>query len=215
MENNTVMFELSVHDPPEVRDEVLDGCRFAAATDMDILVLRHGDHFFGSRSQIHIWLTWHDYRNAPLMILLCYMLVGHPDWRAAEIHINAAVPEQEAAEEVARLEEMIATGRIPISRRNLTLFPTDPEAGFVKGTLPQAAGSMAGFMLGGGGTALGAGVMGAATQMGGAYEEMRRAGVDDDTATLVTVLTANGLLGATCLASAIIALAFSTRSGVR
>jgi amino acid transporter len=130
MENNTVMFGLSVHDPPEVGEEVLDGCRLAAATDMDILVLRHGDHFFGGRAEIHIWLTWHDYRNAPLMIMLCYMLVGNPEWSTAEIHINAAVPEEQAAEEVERLEEMIATGRIPISRRNLSVFPTDPEADF-------------------------------------------------------------------------------------
>jgi amino acid transporter len=130
MENNTAMFELSVHDPPEVLAEVMDGCTMATATEMDMLVLRHGDHFFSNRKRIDIWLTWHDYGNAPLMILLCYMLVGHPDWRAAEIRILAAVPEELAAEDTARLEEMVATGRIPISPRNLTVFPTDAQANF-------------------------------------------------------------------------------------
>ncbi len=130
MDNNTVLFEFSTHDPPEVAEEVHDGCQLAAATDMDILVLRHGDQFFGSHSTVHIWLTWHDYDNAPLMILLCYILLGHPDWQRAEIRIFAAVPEEEAAEETRRLEEMVASGRIPVSPRNLVILPTDAQADF-------------------------------------------------------------------------------------
>ncbi len=78
MENNVVLFEFSKHDPPEVLQEVYDGSLFAAATEMDILVLRHSDVFFGNRDRIHIWLTWHDYKNASLMILLAYILLGHP-----------------------------------------------------------------------------------------------------------------------------------------
>jgi amino acid transporter len=130
MDNNTVMFEFSSHDPDEVAEEVVDGCRLAAATDMDMLVLRHGDQFFGSRSEVHVWLTWHDFENAPLMILLCYILLGHPEWQKAEIKIFAAVPEQQAADETRRLEQMVATGRIPVSPRNLVMLPTDAEGSF-------------------------------------------------------------------------------------
>ena len=130
MDNNTVMFEFSIHDSQKVAGEVHDECLLAAATDMDLLVLRHGDQFFGSREQVDIWLTWHDYENAPLMILLCYILVGHTAWHRAEIRIFAAVPEAEAAEETARLEEMVATGRIPVSARNLVILPTDADASF-------------------------------------------------------------------------------------
>lgn len=132
MDNNTVMFEFSTHDPEEVASEVFADCLLAAATDMDLLVLRHGDHFFGGRAQVDIWLTWHDYDNAPLMILLCYILVGHPSWHHAEIRIFAAVPEDQAAEETARLEEMVATGRIPVSARNLIILPTDADASFTE-----------------------------------------------------------------------------------
>ena len=132
MENNTTMFEFSRHDPPDVLAEVLDGCSLASAIDMDVLILRHGDHFFGNRARIDIWLTWHDYDNAGLMILLSYMLVGHPDWRAAEIRILAAIPEQHAAEETARLEQLVDEGRIPVSPRNLTIFPTDAHADFAE-----------------------------------------------------------------------------------
>lgn len=130
MDNNTVMFEFSRHDSAEAIEEVSAGCRLAAATDMDMLVLRHGDQFFGSRSNLHVWLTWHDYDNAPLMILLCYILLGHPAWQHAEITIFAAVPEQDAADETNRLGEMVAEGRIPVSPRNLVILPTDASAKF-------------------------------------------------------------------------------------
>lgn len=130
MENNTVLFEFSPLDQPQVLDEVHQGCLDAAATEMDILVLRHSSLFFGSRDRIHIWLTWHDYKNASLMILLAYILVGHPDWKHAEIEILVAAPEERAAGEEARIEEIIATGRIPVSPRNVRVFPTDSGADF-------------------------------------------------------------------------------------
>lgn len=130
MENNAVLFEFSRHDPPEVLDEVYDGCIHAAATEMDIMVLRHSSLFFGNRDRIHIWLTWHDYKNASLMILLAYMLVGHPDWKDAEIEILVAAPEERAAGEEAKIEQTLATGRIPVSPRNVRIFPTDAKVDF-------------------------------------------------------------------------------------
>jgi hypothetical protein len=104
----------------------------ASATRVNSPVLRHGEHFFGSRAAIHVWLTWHDEENASLMILLAYILVGHPDWRKAEIRIFAAFPHSEAAERRARLDEMITTGRLPISRKNLQVIPTDDRVDFTR-----------------------------------------------------------------------------------
>ena len=130
MENNMVLFEFSRHDPPEVLKEVHDGSLFAAATEMDIMVLRHSDVYFGNRERIHIWLTWHDYKNASLMILLAYILIGHPDWSDAEIEILVAAPEERAAGEEAKIEETLATGRIPVSSRNVRIFPTDANVDF-------------------------------------------------------------------------------------
>jgi len=130
MENNAVLFEFSNQDPQEVLGEVHEGCIDAAATEMDIMVLRHSSVFFGNRDRIHIWLTWHDYKNASLMILLAYMLVGHPDWKSAEIEILVAAPEERAAGEEAKIEETLATGRIPVSPRNVRVFPTDANVDF-------------------------------------------------------------------------------------
>jgi amino acid transporter len=130
MENNTILFEFSRHDPPEVVEEVLRGCALASAPRMNRLVLRHGDHFFGNRKSIHLWLTWHDYRNANLMILLSYVLLGHPDWEGAEISIKAAFPYNEVSERTAHLNQMISEGRLPIASKNLQVIPTDDRVDY-------------------------------------------------------------------------------------
>jgi amino acid transporter len=130
MENNTILFEFSTHDPNEVHEEVMDGCLLASAPRMNRLVLRHSDHFFGNRKNVHVWLTWNDYRNANLMVLLAYILLGHPDWQGAEIHIFAAFPYDQVEEETARLNTMISEGRLPIAAQNLEIIPTDDRVDF-------------------------------------------------------------------------------------
>jgi len=130
MENNTILFEFSTHDEDVVLEEVEDGCKMAVATQMNCLVLRHGDHFFGNKSDIHIWLTWHDYRNANLMILLSYILLGHPDWEDARIAIYAALPHGQAEQETRRLGDLISAGRLPITQRRVQIIPTDEKVDF-------------------------------------------------------------------------------------
>jgi amino acid transporter len=130
MENNTILFEFSIHDEPFVLQEAVDGAFMAGATRMNSLVLRHGEHFFGQRRTLHIWLTWHDYQNASLMILLSYILMGHPDWRDAEIRIFAAFPQSQVQEQRKRLFELITSGRLPISEKNLRIIPTDDRVDF-------------------------------------------------------------------------------------
>jgi amino acid transporter len=124
VENNGILFEFSTHDAPDVLAEVRDGCTTAMAARINCLVLRHGEHFFGAKSQLHIWLTWHDYQNANLMILLTYILLGTKDWEDGEIRIFAAFPKDEVREQRERLNDMIASGRLPISGKNLRIIPT-------------------------------------------------------------------------------------------
>ncbi len=129
-ENNCMLTEFTSDDPPEVLEEVEDACLLASAARVSSLVLRHGDRFFGQRSTIHVWLTWHDVGNANLMILLSYILLGHKDWKRGEIRIFAAAPHEDAQEERARLNEMITSGRMPVSKHNVRVIPTDENTDF-------------------------------------------------------------------------------------
>ena len=130
MDNNTILFEFGVHDPVSVLEEVVAGLKMAGSTRMNRLVIRHGENFYGSRRSIHVWLTWHDARNANLMILLTYILLGHRDWQGAEVSIFAAYPRGEDRERTAELHDMIAEGRLLISEKNLLVIPTSDGIDF-------------------------------------------------------------------------------------
>jgi len=129
-ENNCMVTEFTIDDPQEILDEVEEACLLASAARVSSLVLRHGDRFFGQRSTIHVWLTWHDHGNANLMILLSYILLGHRDWKDGEIKIFAAAPHAEAKEEREKLNEMITSGRLPVAKHNVRVIPTDEDTDF-------------------------------------------------------------------------------------
>jgi hypothetical protein len=96
----------------------------AGVPRMNRLVLRHGENFFGTRKSIHVWLTWHDARNANLMILLSYILLGHRDWHGAEVSLFAAYPHREVKERAEEIHGMISEGRLLISEKNVLVIPT-------------------------------------------------------------------------------------------
>ena len=57
-----------------------------------------------------------------LMILMGYVIMGHPEWRKAEIKISAVFPESEINQVESDLLERIKLGRLPISPHNLELI---------------------------------------------------------------------------------------------
>jgi pentose-5-phosphate-3-epimerase len=59
------------------------------------------------------------------MILLTYIILGHPDWHGAEVSIFAAFPRAETQERTEELNEMIAEGRLLISEKNVLVIATD------------------------------------------------------------------------------------------
>lgn len=139
MENNTLLFEFTAGDEPGHLAEIAEGCQLAATSDMNSLVLRHGAHFFGNRAEIHVYLTWNDHSNANLMILLSFILAGHPAWQRAEIHVFAAFPMSEVEEQTRQLNAMIAAGRLPISEKNVVIIGTDDREDYVRLVEEQSA----------------------------------------------------------------------------
>jgi amino acid transporter len=129
LDNNSFLFEFREGDDNSLRD-IVEGSSFAAVTGFNICVLRSSDRHFGYNSIIHIWLTHGDYRNANLMILLAYIIIGHPDWKNAEIKLHVAFNQYELEEGVKRLNEMIALGRIPISPSNVQKVPLGANVEF-------------------------------------------------------------------------------------
>jgi len=121
-ENNVIMFEFSKANP-EGLENIVANFQLVRATDFDAIVLGSSDRNFGYHREIHIWITSNDYENATLMILLGYIILGHPEWSNADIKIFAIYPEDELAEQRQNLMELINSGRLPISPANIELIP--------------------------------------------------------------------------------------------
>jgi len=80
-----------------------------------------------------------------LMFQMAYILFGHPDWDEAEIRIFAAFPREEVEEQRARLLDLIATGRLAISEKNLRVIATDDRTNFER--LVEAVSSNADLVI--------------------------------------------------------------------
>ncbi|MFT4663186.1 MAG: amino acid transporter [Polaribacter sp.] len=117
-ENNLMLFEFSKNNPEQLND-IVDNFKLIKSVDFDVLLLGSSDRGFGLKKSIDIWLTAADFKNANLMILLSYVILGHKDWKSAEIKIFAVYPEQSIEEERRRLLELIDNGQLPISSKNI------------------------------------------------------------------------------------------------
>jgi amino acid transporter len=122
MDNNSILFEFS-EDNTKNLPEIIEGCEFASVVDYNIAVLRSSERHFGYKRKINIWLTPGDYRNANLMIILAFILTGHPEWRKSQIEIFAVFDEKDLDKQVKKLNQLIDKGRIPISKKNVKSIP--------------------------------------------------------------------------------------------
>ncbi len=129
MENNSILFEFRKEDEEELQD-ILEGCHFASVAGFNICILRSSDKHFGYRRNIHIWLTPGDIRNANLMIILSYIMIGHRDWKHAEVKLFATFSPTEIEAKKKRLLQLVRKGQIPISPNNIQVLPLEPEKSF-------------------------------------------------------------------------------------
>jgi hypothetical protein len=101
---------------------VMDNYAMVRASDFDTCILASSDRGMGVKAEIHIWITPSDFDNANLMILLGYVILGHPQWKKAEIKIFAIVHKSELAEQKEELLALIKAGRLPISAHNVLII---------------------------------------------------------------------------------------------
>ena len=125
--NNMILFEFS-RSEPEKLSESLKNYRLLETTDFDICVLNTSYKGFGYKREIHIWISVLDYDNANLMILLGYIILGHPEWKSGQIKIFAMFAEHELERKKEDLISVIKSGRLPIAPGNVQLIAVDAES---------------------------------------------------------------------------------------
>ncbi len=122
--NNMILFEYSRAEPDNL-EEPIKNYDLISSTGFDICVLNTSYKGFGYRREIHVWISPQDFENANLMILLAYIILGHPDWRKGEIKIFATVDKEQIENKKQQLLELITSGRLPISPNNIQLISND------------------------------------------------------------------------------------------
>ena len=121
-----ILFEFS-QEHPESLTEPLNTNDILYATGFDLCILSTSYKSFGYKKQIHIWITSSDYENANLMILLGYIIMGHPEWKDGFIKIFAIHNGISSNEKRQDLNDLIKSGRLPISPNNINLISMKNE----------------------------------------------------------------------------------------
>ncbi len=119
--NNMMLFEYKKGDR-EWLEDIIDNYSVIKTAGFDLCILASSDRNFGYQKDIHIWISREDYDNANLMILLSYIVLGHPDWKKGQIKIFATFLKENIVEEQEHLIELTSTGRLPISANNIRVL---------------------------------------------------------------------------------------------
>ena len=121
--NNLILFEFSESNQKEI-DSLIQNYNILETTNFDVCVLKTTKNGFKQRKNINIWISSDDYENSNLMILIGYILLGHPDWKNAEIKIYN-IEEDDHKNNIEELIHLVNDGRLPISPHNISMIKNE------------------------------------------------------------------------------------------
>ena len=126
MENNMVIFEYDKENPENLED-IIDNFSLVSSGDFDICLLACSGKSISFKNGIHVWINSLDTENANLMILLSFIISGHPDWKKGQIQIfDICLPEQLEQTKI-KMHELVTTGRLPITPKNINVIIQQPD----------------------------------------------------------------------------------------
>jgi hypothetical protein len=121
MENNMVIFEFDKNDPDNLPG-IIDNFALVHAGNFDVCVLGSSPRKIKKGDEIHIWIRNFDTKNSNLMIMLGFIILGHPDWQKSNIKIyNVCKPADHDAVR-KKLETLMSSGRLPITLKNIEVI---------------------------------------------------------------------------------------------
>jgi len=121
MENNMIVYEFDKENPANLK-QIIDNYFLTRTGNYDVCILGSSRKKSKYKNIIHIWIRSIDYENANLMILLSYIILGHPAWKKGVIKIFDVCKENVKEETKEKLLKLVKTGRLPISPKNIKLI---------------------------------------------------------------------------------------------
>jgi amino acid transporter len=126
MENNMVILEFDREDPKNLK-EIVENFPLVSAGNFDVCIMASSERSIKYKNGIHVWIRSGDFENSHLMILLSFIIQGHPSWRKSDIRIYDVCKKEEEAENRKNLEELVRTGRLPITSKNIQVIARSPD----------------------------------------------------------------------------------------
>jgi amino acid transporter len=124
MENNMVIFEFDKNDPQDLNG-IIDNFRMVNAGGFDVCILASSHKPIVFKNGVHIWVRSFDTENTNLMILLGFIILGHPHWKKANIKLFNICSEEDAENVRKQMIELVGTGRLPITPKNVEVVIRD------------------------------------------------------------------------------------------
>lgn len=121
MENNMVVFEYDKDNPGNLK-EIIENIRLIKAGNFDICLLASANKDMIFSKGIHVWIDFSDPENASLLILLSFIISGHPDWRKSFIKVFSTCKPGQKAETRRQLSDLVTSGRLPITENNIEII---------------------------------------------------------------------------------------------
>jgi hypothetical protein len=100
------------------------------AGNFDVCILGSSKRQINFKNGIDVWLRSVDYDNSHLMILLSFIIQGHPDWKKSKIRIFEICSPGEKQQTRLELEELIKKGRLPITTKNIQIIESKDNKDF-------------------------------------------------------------------------------------
>jgi len=125
MENNMVIFEYDKENPENLKD-LFENKELIKAGNFDICLLASSMKAMNLRNGIHVWIDYQYPENSSLLILLSFIISGHPDWRKSSIKVFETCKPEQYEETKSKLIELVRTGRLPIMEKNIQIIIEEP-----------------------------------------------------------------------------------------
>ncbi len=121
MENNMVILEYDKENPENL-PEIIENTGLIKAGNFDICLLASSRKDINFRNEIHLWIDTRYPENSSLLILLSFIISGHPDWKRSNIKIFETCKAESYEETRTHLTELVRTGRLPITEKNIEII---------------------------------------------------------------------------------------------
>ena len=125
MENNMVIFEYDKENPGSLK-EIIENTGLVEAGHFDICILASSRKDMLFRNGIHVWIDHKYPENSSLLILLSFIISGHPDWKKSNIKIFDTCGQEDYEEIRSGLNDLVRSGRLPITEKNIEIIKEEP-----------------------------------------------------------------------------------------